>query len=184
MSNNKKWKNKKINLDTYKSASEVKKERNKKQLSMSWKISLVALFLVAIPSFLVFLIFGADGWIIPALKQMIDANPWKRWTIYLPISLAIAGVQFAIISLLIWKFKVLQPSALNFLVAVVLAMNSFLVSSGAESGKWWIRVLPAIGLAFLAIPVIAINRAVAKKKLRVEEQKIKEEEKKIKSLLD
>ena len=149
MSNNKKWKNKKINLDTYKSASEVKKERNKKQLSMSWKISLVALFLVAIPSFLVFLIFGADGWIIPALKQMIDANPWKRWAIYLPISWAIAGVQFA-----------------------------------AESGKWWIRVLPAIGLAFLAIPVIAINRAVAKKKLRVEEQKIKEEEKKIKSLLD
>jgi len=44
--------------------------------------------------------------------------------------------------------------------------------------------LPAVGLAFLAIPVIAINRAIAKKaekKLAIE---IEENNKKNKSLLD
>lgn len=46
-------------------------------------------------------------------------------------------------------------------------MNSWLVSSGIETGKWFIRVLPAVGLAFLsAVIVIAINKAIAKAKIK------------------
>ena len=63
-------------------------------------------------------------------------------------------------------------------------MNSFLVSSGVELSKWWIRVLPAVGLAFLAIPVIAINRFVAKRNENKLKAMLEEENKKTKSLLD
>ena len=174
MSNNKKWKNKKINFETYKN-SEIKNVKEKKPLSDSWKVGLTALFLIAIPSFLSFLLLGLDGWVIKETAKWTSL----RWTMLLPISLSILIFQFLIISVLIWGFKVLKPSSLNFLVAIL-----FLVSSGVEVSKWWIRVLPAVGLAFLAIPVIAINRAIAKKAEKKLAIQIEENNKKNKSLLD
>ncbi len=179
MSNNKKWKNKKINFETYKN-SEIKNVKEKKPLSDSWKVGLTALFLIAIPSFLSFLLLGLDGWVIKETAKWTSS----RWTMLLPISLSILIFQFLIISILIWGFKVLKPSSLNFLVAILFSMNSFLVSSGVEVSKWWIRVLPAVGLAFLAIPVIAINRAIAKKTEKKLAIQIEENNKKNKSLLD
>lgn len=178
MSKNKKWKNKKINFENYKNSDQVKKER--RALSDSWKISLTALLLIAIPSFLVFLLMGADGWAIKSTTKFASS----RWSLLLPVALCVAAVQSIVIALLI-KFKKLKITSLNFLVPVMCVMNSWLVSSGIETGKWFIRVLPAVGLAFLsAVIVIAINKAIAKAKIKKEKQIIIEEERKNKSLLD
>ena len=168
MSKNKKWKNKKINFENYKNSDQVKKER--RALSDSWKISLTALLLIAIPSFLVFLLMGADGWAIRSTTRFASS----RWSLLLPVALCVAAVQSIVIALLI-RFKKLKITSLNFLV----------FSSGIETGKWFIRVLPAVGLAFIsAVIVIAINKAIAKAKIKKEKQIIIEEERKNKSLLD
>ncbi|AWX42550.1 Uncharacterised protein [Metamycoplasma cloacale] len=171
MSNKKKWKKKKINLESYVSVETKQKPR----LSKSWKIALTGLFLIAIPSFLLFVIMGKDGWIIPAAKE------WGRWTIMLPVALGVATIQILVVALLL-KFKKLPIEALNFLVAISLAINSFLVSSAAS--EWYMRVLPAIGLAFVAIPIIAINTKLKQRRQKKNEIVIKEEERKNKSLLD
>ena len=94
MSNNRKWKNKKINFDSYKN-SEEKNVKERKKLSDSWKIGLIALFLIAIPSFLSFLLLGNDGWVIKASKN------FNRWSMLLPIAISILIVQFSIIASLI-----------------------------------------------------------------------------------
>ncbi|WP_373441142.1 hypothetical protein [Metamycoplasma equirhinis] len=172
MSNNKKWKNRKINLQSY----VVSEEKPKKTLSKSWRIALTGLFLIAIPSFLMFLLIGKDGWIISNTKS------FDRWAFELPIALAISAIQLMGIFLLIWRFKVFGVEALTFLVPITLAMNSFLVSSGAK--EWFLRVLPAVAIAFLAIPILIINKKIAKK---IENKKLDQmlaEEKKNKSLLD
>ncbi|WP_027122444.1 hypothetical protein AB5V95_02655 [Metamycoplasma spumans] len=174
MSNNAKWKNKKINVKNY----QATQQKQKRELSKSWKIALTGLFLIVIPSFLFFLFIGKDGWVINAFK---DAN---RWSFNLPIALGILTVQLFVVSLLIWKFKVYGSEALNFLVPVALAMNSFLVTSGVDSADWYIRVLPAVGLAFIAVPILMINKAVAKKSAEKRKSKLLAEELKNKSLLD
>ncbi|AZZ65610.1 hypothetical protein DMC14_002325 [Metamycoplasma phocicerebrale] len=173
MSNNKKWKNKKVNINNYQTL-EVQKE--KRTLSNSWRVALTGLFLIAIPSFLIFLLAGKDGWIISSTKTL------NRWSVLLPIALAIAVVQISIVSLLALKFKVLKLSAFIFLVPVAIAMNSFLVSSGVS--EWPYRVLPAIGLAFLSIPILLIVKHVEKKKQDKLKTQIEKEERAKKSLLD
>lgn len=50
MSNNDKWKNKKVNLKNY----VVESGKPKRELSRSWKIALTGLFLIVIPSFIMF----------------------------------------------------------------------------------------------------------------------------------
>ncbi|TDU96661.1 hypothetical protein [Metamycoplasma hyosynoviae] len=181
MSANKKWKNKKINFDNYKSSDE-KNEKVKFQLSDNWKIALIALFLIAIPSFLMFLLLGGDGWLIPATKSYILNN--KRWSMLLPIALAVAIIQISVLLLLVLKFKVLKTSSLQFLIPIALAMNTFLVSSGVELGKWYIRVLPAVGFGFMFFPIMMINKEILKKKIN--KSKAIEEKKEAfnKSLLD
>ncbi|WP_412031665.1 hypothetical protein [Metamycoplasma buccale] len=172
MSNNKKWKKRKLNLENYNPI--VKKQ--KRQLSNSWKIALTGLFLIVIPSFILFLLIGRDGWVIQASKN------FDRWAMELPIALSISIIQILVVCLLIWKFKIYGPESLNFLIPITLAMNSFMVTSGVT--QWYVRVLPAIALAFTAIIVIVINKNIAKRKLAKQEQAKKEELKKIKSLLD
>lgn len=98
MSKNKKWKNKKINFENYKNSDQIKKER--RALSDSWKISLTALLLIAIPSFLVFLLMGADGWAIRSTTKFASS----RWSLLLPVALCVAAVQSIVIALLI-RFK-------------------------------------------------------------------------------
>ncbi|AWX69433.1 hypothetical protein [[Mycoplasma] anseris] len=172
MSNNKKWKKRKINIERYVASDKPAR----KILSDNWKIALTGLFLIAIPSLLVFLLAGKDGIVFHATKQL------DRWAVMLPIALGVGIVQFAIIAALIWGFKVLKIESLNFLIAIILAMNSFIVSSDAS--VWFYRVLPAVFLAFVAIPIIAINKAVAKRKVKKVETQIQEEERRTKSLLD
>ncbi|WP_211333926.1 hypothetical protein [Metamycoplasma neophronis] len=172
MSNNNKWKNKKINVKSY----EVTNTKPKKELSKSWKIALTGLFLIVIPSFLIFILIGKDGWVFEQFKD------YNRWAFDLPIALSVFIIQMFVVSLLIWKFKVFGSEALNFLIPVALAMNSFLVSSGDVA--WFVRVLPAVGLAFVAVPVIMINKAIAKKAIEKKRAIIVAEELKNKTLLD
>ena len=174
MSNNDKWKNKKVNLKNY----VVESGKPKRELSRSWKIALTGLFLIVIPSFIMFLILGIDGWIIKSTKNL------SRWGVEFPIALAIAAIQIIIVLLLVFKFKVINTEALTFLIRISLAINSFLVSSGQRPEDWYIRVLPAVGLVFLAIPIILINKAVAKSQEKQRKIKLLEEEQKNKSLLD
>ncbi|WP_045433266.1 hypothetical protein [Metamycoplasma canadense] len=173
MSNNKKWKNKKININNYQTL-EIKKE--KKSLSKSWKIALTGLFLIAIPSFLIFLLIGKDGWIIESTKL------YHRWKTLLPIAFGIIAIQASIVGLLIFKFKVFGINGLIFLIPFSLAMASFLVSSGVED--WPYRIMPAVGLAFLSLPILLLVKHIEKKienKKRIEFEK---QERAQKSLLD
>ncbi|ENY53805.1 hypothetical protein [Metamycoplasma alkalescens] len=173
MSNHKKWKNKKININNYQSF-EIKKE--KRTLSDSWKTALTSLFLIAIPSFILFLLIGKDGWIIPTTKN------FARWELLLPVAILIATLQTLVACLLIFKFKALKRNSLIFLVPFAIAMSSFVVSSGAES--WIYRVLPAVGLALLALPILLVIKKIEKNidnKKRIELEKLEKEQK---SLLD
>ncbi|ENY69393.1 Hypothetical protein MAU_1050 [Metamycoplasma auris 15026] len=173
MSNNKKWKNKKININNYKS---FEIQRSKKELSHSWKVALISLFLIAIPSFTIFILIGKDGWAFPATKN------WGRWDLLLPVALLVAIIQSAIVCLLIFRFKVIKKSTLTFLIPFAIAMSSFMVSSGTDN--WIYRVLPAVGLGLLALPILLIIKSIEKKqetKRRIEEEKLEKEQK---SLLD
>ncbi|AXE61036.1 hypothetical protein DA803_02995 [[Mycoplasma] phocae] len=172
MSNNKKWKNKKINIKNY----QVVEKKPRKQLSNSWRIALTGLLLIAIPSFLLFIFVGRDGWIFPQTKSI------DRWYGELLIGLAMASIQVAIVCLMIWKFKFLRPESLHFLIPISLAMNSFLVSSGVD--LWFIRVIPAVGLAFMAIPILLLTKYIIRKQNQKKFAMIQEEELKNKSLLD
>ncbi|WP_211333774.1 hypothetical protein [[Mycoplasma] falconis] len=174
MSNNDKWKNKKINVKNY----EVQAKKPRKELSKSWKIALTALFLFAIPSFLMMLFVGKDGWVFAATKD------FSRWGLVFPIALIVLTVQLTILFLLIFKFKKLPVESLNFLFPIAFAMASFIVSSGVDSKDWFIRVLPAVGMALLAVPVILINKAVIKSKEKKQRAQILAEERKNKTLLD
>ncbi|VEU79018.1 Uncharacterised protein [Metamycoplasma arthritidis] len=172
MANYKKYKNRKINLEKIEQDSVKQKE----PLKTSWKIALTSLFLIAIPSFLLFLLLGKDGWIFSQTKSL------HRWAVEFPIALAFSIFQIGIVSLLIWKFKVLPVGAFAFLMPLSLAMNSFLVSSGVTN--WILRVLPAVGLGFVAIPIIAINKKIRENLAKKKQKIISEEEKQTKSLLD
>ncbi|AZG68535.1 hypothetical protein [Mycoplasma struthionis] len=174
MSNNAKWKNKKLNVNSY-----VEKDTTKKQkleLSSSWKIALTGLFLVVIPSFLVMVLAGNDGWVFSQTKN------FNRWAVQLPIALGMFAFQFAIIALLVWKFKVLETRSISFLIPVALAMNSFIVSGNVDA--WFWRVLPAVGLALVSIPILMLHKTVNRRKLEKQRKLDLEEEKKNKSLLD
>lgn len=112
------------------------------------------------------------------LNYKINKN-LSRWGVEFPIALAIAAIQIIIVLLLVFKFKVFNTEALTFLIPISLAINSFLVSSGQRPEDWYIRVLPAVGLVFLAIPIILINKAVAKSQEKQRKIKLLEEEQKI-----
>ncbi|MBN0970508.1 hypothetical protein [Mycoplasma phocoeninasale] len=172
MSNNKKWKNKKINIKNY----QVVDQKPKKQLSNSWKIALTGLLLIAIPSFLLFIFVGKDGWIFSQTKSI------DRWSGELLIALGMSAIQITIVCLLVWKFKFLRPESLHFLIPITFAMNSFLVSSGVDT--WYVRVIPAVGLAFLAIPILLLTKRILKIKSQKQYAMMQEEELKNKSLLD
>ncbi|PZW00549.1 hypothetical protein [Metamycoplasma auris] len=173
MSNNKKWKNKKININNYKS---FEIQREKKELSHSWKVALISLFLIAIPSFIIFILIGKDSWAFPATKD------FERWSFLLPVAFLVSIIQISIVCLLIFRFKVIKKSTLTFLVPFAIAMSSFMVSSGTEN--WIYRVLPAVGLGLLSLPILLIIKNIEKRqetKKKIEEEKL---EKQHKSLLD
>ncbi|MCY2902846.1 hypothetical protein [Mycoplasmopsis arginini] len=173
MSNNKKWKNKKININNYQTL-EIRKER--KTLSNSWRIALTGLFLIAIPSFVLFILLGRDGWAFSNTKNL------GRWDTLLPITFLIVILQTAVVSLLVFKFKVFGPNSFIFLVPFAIAMASFLVSSGIED--WPYRVMPAVGLAFLSLPLLLLVKHIDKKKKEKQRKLFEEEERTKKSLLD
>ncbi|MBN4089384.1 hypothetical protein OF364_00570 [Mycoplasma enhydrae] len=174
MSNNKKWRNKKINLANYQT---LKVEKQRRSLSENWKIALTGLFLIAFPSFFVFLLVGRDGWIITSTRNLLNT-----WSVLLPIAIGMVLIQISVVVLLIFKFKVFKINALIFLVPIAVAMNSFIVSSGTDN--WILRVLPAVGLAFLAIPLLLLVKHIEKKKKDKLEKVVQEEEKAKRSLLD
>ncbi|MGX9358766.1 hypothetical protein [Mycoplasma sp. 2575] len=173
MSNNKKWKNKKININNYRTL-EVQKQR--KALSSSWKIALTGLFLIAIPSFILFILLGRDGWAFEITKKM------ERWSMLLPIAIGIVIIQTAVVSLIVFKFKVYSSSSFVFLVPFAIAMASFLVSSGVE--EWPYRVMPAVGLAFLSLPILLVFKHIEKKKKEKQKLQFEQEERAKRTLLD
>ncbi|WP_330463306.1 hypothetical protein [Metamycoplasma gateae] len=173
MSNNKRWKNKKININNYK-VLEVQKQ--KKTLSNSWKIALTGLFLIAIPTFILFILIGKDGWVIPSTAK------FGRWDTLLPIAFAWVIFQSSIVCLLVFRFKVYKANSFIFLIPFAIAMASLLVSSGVED--WPYRVLPAVGLAFLSLPALLLVKHIDKKRKDKKMLEYQQQERANKSLLD
>ncbi|RMA78525.1 hypothetical protein JN00_0355 [Metamycoplasma subdolum] len=168
---NRKWKNRTYNVETLKD----EQPKKRRELSKTWKICLIALFLIAIPSFLVFVLFGKDGWVIPATKNLSLGALFG-------MAIGLLAVQIAVIAALIWGFKVIPWDSTLMLIPIAFSMVSFIVSSGASA--WYIRVLPAVALAFLAVILFAIKSAVEKKVTKKQQEKQQAYDRINKSLLD
>ena len=131
----------------------------------SWIKPLYTLFVVAIPSFFIWLFLGKDFGKTPPLSF--------GYNVLIAISFIIV---IGIITSVLIYFKILKTSILNFIVPIVICFMAIFLSSWIDGDNQWYRILIIIPLVFIVIPInILVDKYDRKQILKL---KIRDELKK------
>ena len=131
----------------------------------SWIKPLYTLFVVAIPSFFIWLFLGKDFGKTPPLSFGYN----------LLIAILFMIVIAIITSILIY-FKILKMSILTFIIPIVICFMAIFLSTWLDRDNEWYRILNIIPLVFIVIPVNVLvdrydRKQILKLKLRNEIKK-------------
>ncbi|MDK2819219.1 MAG: hypothetical protein KFW07_00080 [Mycoplasmataceae bacterium] len=122
----------------------------------SWVKPLYTLFVVAIPSFFIWLFLG---------KDFIDEPPFE---IYYNILIAISFIIIVfLLTFFLIYFNILNMSILTFVVPIIISFMTIFLTSWLPKDLEWARILIIIPLIFLVIPVnILVDRYERRKLLK------------------